>query len=457
MSTTDTANATRGVAPGYAIPGRWPEDRAPLFTPKGWDNIARGNAPGNHARGHRGTAFPFRAALGAALTLAFTLTLGAADWPQFKGPGASGVSDETALPTEWSKTKGVKWQAKLPARGVSSPVVAAGKVYVTCSSGKRDDRLHVLCFDAATGKDLWHRQLNATGPTACHQMTCMAAPTPVADATGVYALFATGDLVAFDPDGNLRWYRSLVGDYPDITNQVGMAASPVLAKDKLIVPMDNDGDSFLAAVDVRYGKNVWKVSRPRSINWVTPLVRDTAGKTEVLFAGPNGLTAYDADNGSKRWLYKDGGGAIPTGSLVGDTLFLPTKGVTAVKLGPDGVAGEPVLKAKELGTRHASPLVYKGRVYAVDGNGIITAADAKTGKLLFDERRKTPFSASPVGGDGKVYCVNEKGVTTVLKAGTDEYDVLADNDLGEEVLGTPAISGGCLFIRTDKTLFCVGR
>lgn len=392
-----------------------------------------------------------------AFTLALTLTLSAADWPQFKGPNASGVSDEANLPTEWAKDKGVKWKAALPARGVSSPVVAAGKVYVTASSGKKDDRLHVVCFDAATGKELWHRQLNGTGPTACHPMTCMAAPSPVADSTGVYALFATGDMAAFDPDGNLKWYRSLVGDYPAITNQVGMAASPILVKDKLIVPMDNEGASFLAAVDVRYGKNVWKVDRPRGVNWVTPIVREVAGKTEILFAGPSGLTAYDADNGGKRWVYKDGAGAIPTPSLVGDTLFVPAGGVTAVKLGPDGAAGEPVMKAKEMASRHGSPLIYRGRVYAVDGNGFIAAADAKTGKTLYKERRKAPYSASPVAGDGKVYCVNEKGVTTVLKAGTDEFDVLAENDLGGEVLGTPAISGGCLFIRTDKTLFCVGR
>lgn len=395
--------------------------------------------------------------IGSGLTLALALTLSAADWPQFKGPNASGVSDETNLPAEWSKDKGVKWKAALPARGVSSPVVAAGKVYVTASSGKRDDRLHVLCFDAATGAQLWHRQLNGTGPTACHPMTCMAAPSPVADATGVYALFATGDLAAFDPDGNLKWYRSLVGDYPAITNQVGMAASPILVKDKLVVPMDNDGDSFLAAVDAKYGKNVWKVDRPRAINWVTPLVREVAGKTEILFAGPTGLTAYDADNGAKRWVYKEGAGAIPTASLIGDTLYVPAGGVTAVKLGPDGAAGAPLMKAKEMGSRHGSPLVYQGRVYAVDGNGFIAAADAKTGQTLFKERRKAPYSASPVAGDGKVYCVNEKGATTVLKAGTDEFDVLAENDLGEEVLGTPAISGGCLFIRTDKTLYCVGR
>ncbi len=182
-------------------------------------------------------------------------------------------------------------------------VVAANKVYITCSSGTRDDRLHVLCFDVTTGKQLWHRQLQGTGGTACHPKTCMAANTPAADETGVYALFATGDLVAFDADGTLRWYRSLVGDYPTITNQVGMASSPVLVKDRLIVPMDNSGDSFIAAVDTKYGKNVWKVERPRDINWVTPLVREVSGRTEVLFAGlcRTHLIAYDAANGDKRW------------------------------------------------------------------------------------------------------------------------------------------------------------
>jgi hypothetical protein len=124
-------------------------------------------------------------------------------------------------PTEWSQRQGHAWQAKLPARGVSSPVVAGGRVYVTCSSGTRDDRLHVLCFDAGSGKQLWHRQLQGTGSTAAHPKSSMAANTPVADETGVYALFATGDLAAFDADGTLRWYRSLVGDYPTITNQVG--------------------------------------------------------------------------------------------------------------------------------------------------------------------------------------------------------------------------------------------
>ncbi|HJZ58355.1 MAG TPA: PQQ-binding-like beta-propeller repeat protein [Gemmataceae bacterium] len=395
--------------------------------------------------------------LASALTLTLALALSAGDWAQFKGPNAAGVSDEKNLPVEWGKDKGIKWKAELPARGVSSPVVASGKVYVTCSSGVRDDRLHVLCFDAATGKPLWHRQLQATGGTACHPKTCMAAPTPVADETGVYALFATGDLAAFDADGTLRWYRSLTGDYPTITNQVGMASSPLLVGDKLIVPMDNVGESFLAAVDVKYGKNVWKTPRVKDINWVTPVVRTVGGKPEVLFAGPDGLTAYDADTGTARWNYKEGVGSIPTGVLAGDTLYLPIGGMTAVKLGEKGVEGKPLWQSKEVQPGMPSPLVYLGKVYATNGNGFISCGDAKTGTLHYKERVKGAFSASPVAGDGKVYCLNETGVTTVIDAKAETFEVLASNDLGEETLGTPAIAGGCIFIRTSKTLYCVGK
>lgn len=398
-----------------------------------------------------------RLVLALLLTLPVTLTLSAADWPQFRGPAGAGVSAETRLPTEWGKDSGIKWKAALPARGVSSPVVAHGRVYVTCSSGIRDDRLHVLCFDAATGKPLWHRQLTATGGTAAHPKTCMAAPTPVADASGVYALFATGDVAAFDADGTLRWYRSLTGDYPTITNQVGMAASPVLVGDKLIVPMDNVGDSFLAAIDVRYGKNVWKVSRPKDINWVTPVVRKVGERTEVLFGAPTGLTAYDADTGEKQWTFKAGTGSIPTGTLDGDRLYLPNGGVTAFKLGEKGVTGPAVMKSPTLRTGFASPLVYGGRVYAVQSDGFISCGDAKTGKEHFKERSRGAHSASPVAGDGKVYFLSEKGATTVIKAGVNTYEVLAVNDLGEEGLGTPAIANGCIFIRTDKTLYCIGK
>jgi outer membrane protein assembly factor BamB len=395
--------------------------------------------------------------LTSALALALALPLGAADWPQFKGPGGTGVSPEKGLPVEWGKDKGQKWKAPLPARGVSSPVVFGDRVYVTCSSGIRDDRLHVLCFDADTGKQLWHRQFQATGGTSAHPKSCMAANTPVADETGVYALFATGDLAAFDADGTLRWYRSLVGDYPTITNQVGMASSPVLVKDRLIVPMDNAGESFIAAVDTKYGKNVWKAERPREINWVTPIVRTVGTTTEVLFAGSGGLTAYDAAGGEKRWDSKAVRGSIPTGVLDGDTLYMPVAGVTAYKLGAKGPEGDPVMKATKLAPGMPSPLVYLGKVYTANGNGVVACAEAKTGKLLYKETLKGAFSASPVAGDGKMYLLNETGVCTVLDATADEFTELAANPLGEETLGTPAIAHGRVYIRTDKALYALGK
>lgn len=395
--------------------------------------------------------------LSLSFALALTLSLPAADWSQFKGPNATGVSAEKGLPTKWGKDAGVKWKSSLPARGVSSPVIAGDRVYVTCSSGNRDDRLHVLCFDAVTGKQLWHRTLQATGGTGCHPKSCMAAPTPVADETGVYALFATADVAAYDKDGALRWYRSLVGDYPSISNQVGMASSPILVKDRLVIPMDNQGDSFLAAVDTKYGKNVWKAPRPRESNWVTPLVRTVGDKTEVMFSGQSGMTAYDAATGEKRWSSKAGRGSIPTSALDGDTLFMPLSGTTAVKLGPDGIEGEPKWKTNTIQSGMASPLAYAGKVYATSGQGMIACADAKTGKELFKERTKGAYSASPIAGDGKVYCANETGITTVLDATSETYEVLATNDIGEEVLGTPAIARGCIFIRTDKNLWCIGK
>ena len=291
----------------------------------------------------------------------------AADWTQFRGANGSAVSPETNLPAGFSDTSGLRWKATLPGRGVSSPVIVGGRVYVTCSNGAKDDRLHVVCLDAATGTQLWQRQLSATGNTACHPKTCMAAPTPVADETGVYALFATGDVAAYDRDGTLRWYRSLVGDYPTLSNQVGMAASPILHSGKLIVPMDNTGDSFLAAIDTKTGKNLWKVERPRDVNWISPLLRTVNGKTEVIFPGTRTLVAYDVETGAKRWSSPNPTNGIPTPTLVGDLLLLPSRGVVALNL--KGDKPEQTWTSQKLGSGMSSPLVYDGRVYACNPRG----------------------------------------------------------------------------------------
>jgi len=392
--------------------------------------------------------------LTATLTLLATLFGGAvvaADWPGFRGTG-TGVSVETNLPTGFSATSGLRWKATLPGRGVSGVVTHGTRVYVTASSGTRDDRLHVLCFDAATGAKLWHRQLAATGNTAAHPDTCMAAPTPVADATGVYALFASGDVAAFDADGTLRWYRSLVGDYPTITNQVGMASSPVLADGKLVVPMDNYGDSFLAALDLKTGRNLWKTSRSAEANWATPAVRKLAdGGSEILFPGRD-LAAYDGATGAKKWSAKLPGG-IASPSVAGDFLLTPGGGVSASKLGVDGVT--ELWKSPRLQTGMTSPVVADGKVYGVTSAGVLLCVDAATGKVDWDFRVKGRFSASPVVADGKLYLFSDEGKLIAVKLGS-EPEVLAESATGERGQATPAISGGAIFLRGDKSLFCVG-
>jgi outer membrane protein assembly factor BamB len=378
-----------------------------------------------------------------------------ADWTQFRGPGGSGVSAEKDLPIRWTKDENVRWKAELPGRGLSSPVIAGGRLYVTACSGFEQRRLHVLCFDAATGKRLWERQFWATGNSLCHPKTNMAAPTPCTDGERVYALFGTCDLACLDKDGNLVWYRSLTSDYPTVTNQVGMAASPILHKDLLLVQLENAGESFIAAIDKKTGKNRWKQSREREINWVTPLVAKIGQRDVVLFQSPRALTAHDPDTGTKVWQHETKGIATIPSMVVGNgVIFLPAGELVALHLGPKGDP-EATWTSAKLRPATASPLYYQDRVYTLVGAGVLNCAEAGTGKVVWQERLKGPFSASPVAADGKLYAVNEAGTTFVVQLG-DKPAILATNALDETILGSPAIPGGAVYLRSDQHLWCIG-
>jgi outer membrane protein assembly factor BamB len=395
---------------------------------------------------------------GAALLAAGLITTPAlaGDWAQFRG--ANGASAETGLPVKWGKDENVRWKAELPGRGLSGVVVGGGRAFVTANDGPNQQRLLTLCFDAATGKKLWQRSVWATGGTNCHPHTCMAAPTPVTDGKNVYALFATADLVAYDADGNLIWYRSLTGDYPTITNQVGMASSPVLAGGVLVVPMDNAGESFLAGIDLKTGKNLWKKDRPRDINWVTPAVRVSGKTAEVIFQGGTELVAYDAATGERRWSFgADRLSTIPSPVIgANNEVLAPGAELVALKPGDSGESPTVVWKSNKLApVGYPTPVYYQGRIFSLTSAGIMRCGNAKDGKLLWDERVKGPVSASPVAGDGKIYVVSDRGATTVVEAG-DKFKVLATNNLDDDILATPAIADGCIFLRSDKFLYCIG-
>jgi outer membrane protein assembly factor BamB len=381
-----------------------------------------------------------------------TSALNAGDWPQFRGPQSNGISSEIGLPSKWSPTQNIAWRHVLPGKGVSSPVVMGDRVYVTCSAGPRDDKLFIIGFDLKSGAKLWQRTLAATGSTVCHPTTCMAAPTPVATADAVFALFATGDLAAFDHSGKPLWYRSLCGDYPTIINQVGMAASPIMAGGLLIVPMDNVGESFVAGIDPRTGVNRWKVKRPKEMNWVSPIVRTVDGKDEILFQADKELVAFDAATGQRIWAFRQDGTGIATPIIEGDLILVPGRTTIAATLATAGPL--PRWTTSKINTGNSSAIVYQGIVYSTQSSGLLTAIDAANGNVLYQERTKGPFSAAPVAADGKVFLLNEAGTTTVWKAGR-EAELLQTNDLGERAMGSMALARGSIIIRTDKSIVCI--
>jgi outer membrane protein assembly factor BamB len=378
----------------------------------------------------------------------------AGDWTGFRGTNGASSSADKNLPEKWDGKENIRWRATLPGRGLSNPIFLKGKIYVTACSGYKHRKLHVLCFDEATGRRLWERQLSSTGNPACHPMTSMAAPTPVTDGEAVYALFATGDLAAFGLDGTLRWYRSIVGDYPGITNQVGMAASPVVHKGVVLLPMENAGESFAAGIDAKTGKNRWKVARPREINWVTPVLMDVGGQAQAIFCTEKDLTAYDPLTGKTLWTMTDvqpASAMSPTHG--GGLLYVPGREFLALKLSRGG-RPEVVWKSNKLGGHYASPTYYEGRIYALTGVGL-RCVDAMTGKELWTQRVRGKFWASPVLADGKAYVTEESGLVTVIKLG-EKPEVLAENRLGEKLLATPAVVGGAIYLRSDEALYRVG-
>jgi len=397
---------------------------------------------------------PFPPALLAVLWLwCATLHVSASDWRQFRGPLGNGVSDEPKLPVTLDAQKSVAWKIKLPGRGLSSPIIVGDRVFVTCSSGRKQERLHVLCFNASDGSQLWERQFWATGRTTCHEKTSVAAPTPASDGERIYAIFSCNDLVCLDLDGNLIWLRGLTRDYPNASNSLGMSSSLVVTEGVVVVQVESDTEAFAAGLDVATGVNRWKKDRPKMANWTSPLLfKDGSGKTLVALQSGKGLSAVEPTTGNVVWDYTDGASTIPSSALDGNVLYVPSHGLTALQ--PDS-SGSPkqLWRSSQLRPGTSSPLVFMSKVFTLNDAGVVTCGDAATGNRLWQLRLKGPFASTPVAAGKHFYAVNEKGLTQVVDATKPEGEVVSELDLGETVLGTPSISGGAIYIRSDAHLW----
>ena len=382
----------------------------------------------------------------------------AADWPQFRGPGGRGVSEEKGLPRKIAKDENIAWSVPLPGFGPSSPIVVGGKVVVTAASGPHQERLHVLAFDAASGNRCWQRTIWATGPTLCNPFGGVAGPTPASDGKLLFALFSSNDLVCLDLDGNLQWFRGLSWETPGARNDSGMASSPLVAGDTLVVQMENPGTSFATGMDVLTGRTRWRVALESNACWTTPVFlpgKSQAPDLVVLQSQPR-LLALELRTGKRVWAYEQPCSTISSATLADEQLLVPAGGLAALQTGSAG-DGPQVLWKQRLQPINVCPVVCGNRFYIVKSGTMLVSAELSTGKTCWQLRLRGPIWATPVVADGYLYAVNHDGLVQVVRLGKDSGEVVSSCELEEGTLATPAIADGSIYIRTRSRLWKIAE
>jgi len=439
-----------------------------------------------------------------ALTLIFALVVAgfssfarsaaAGNWPQWRGPDGSGISNEKNLPSEWSPTKNIKWKTPIDGRSHSSPIVWGNRVFLTTAvegavvpgakavkhvvEGDKEflhpdsvgaDRKHtfkVLCIDRDSGKILWQSTAwEGTPYDNRHRKSSYAASTPATDGKLVYAFFGTEGLYAYDFKGNLAW-KAQLGNLGTVG--MGTGTSPILFDNLVIVQCDeeNGAASFIVALDKKTGKEVWKTPRKVQVSWSTPLLVRTATRAELITSGTEFLISYDPATGKELWRHKGvESNAIPSPVANSEMAYLvagfPAKIAYAIKLGQNGdLTGTQNVPWKyEKGTAYVpSPILYGDYLYLTTDRGILTCIDAKTGEVKYEGGRipiPATFTASPVAFENKILMTSEDGDTFIVKAGP-KHEILGTNSVGEPVYASPAIADGRIFIRGEKNLYCIG-
>ena len=397
----------------------------------------------------------------------------AANWPQWRGPDLNGVSAERNLPAKWTATENVAWKLAMPDRSGSTPIVWGERVFLNVAEG---DDLSLWCVDRAKGAVLWKRKLG--GGNTMMRKHNMASPSPVTDGKSVWVMTGTGVLKGFDFGGRELWARDIQKDYGAFGLKWGYASSPLLYEDSLYVQvlhgMTTDDPSYVMRVDKKTGKTLWRVERPTDAvsespdAYTTPALLRVGKATEVVVSGGDYVTGHDPATGKELW--RSGGlnpertanNNIVSSPIVSDGLvYVPGKmrPLLVLRAGGRGdVTKSHLVWSTDYGTYVPTPVTDGKLFYIINDKGVVFCFDAKTGKEVYGRQRVKPgsYSASPVLADGKIYVTNEDGVTSVIKAGP-QFEVLAENDLGEYTLSSPAVSEGQLFIRTSGHLYAIGQ
>ena len=427
--------------------------------------------------------------------LAFPLLLlapmmaAAENWPHWRGDLGNSVSLTATPPTAWSDSQNVKWKVEVPGRGSGSPIVWEDRVFVVSAvdqgggteepeadrsrrrrpSPPKSLEFVVLCYDRGTGELRWRQTAVTASPhQSTHPTNGYASASPCTDGEHLYAYFGSRGLFCYTLDGKLEWKRDDFGEM-DTRNEFGEGSSPTLAGERIIVPWDHEGPSFLYALDKRTGETVWKVEREEPTNWATPLIVTHDGQQQIIMNGQNAARAYDLESGRELW--RCGGQTDrPIASPVhADGVVYVGSGYRGAFLGAFRLGGQDDIADTEYlawavyndTPDIASPVLTNGRLYYTKAKtGILTCVDAKTGETHFGPVRVPGLDgvlySSPVAAAGHIYFTNRNGTTVVIKD-RDRLEVVAENHVGETVDATPALADGELFLRGEKHLFCISE
>jgi outer membrane protein assembly factor BamB len=379
-------------------------------------------------------------------------------WPGFLGAGAKPPAAES-VPLEWSPEKNIAWTADLPGYGQSSPVVWNDAVFVTSVEGPMKDTCHVVALKHSDGSSIWKHSFESSDKVQDSLYVSRAAPTPVCDGKGVYAFFESGDVVGLSIDGKQLWQRSLSSEFGKFKNKFGLAASPVQTDEAVIILVDDEGPSYIIALDKQSGKTLWKTDRASRTSWSSPSLVTVGGKQQVVCSSAGSVDGYDPASGALLWTISNVGGntaATPMpfadarflvgaspGRDGGERAELATKSNIAVTI--DLVDGKPsprtLWTAQKAMPSFGSPMVHAGHAYWVNRAGAVYCFDVATGDLRYNERTKQSVWATPIGIGDRVYLFGKEGTTTVLAAGS-EFKVLAENQLWDPAAVKPDEAAG---------------
>lgn len=410
-----------------------------------------------------------------------TLSTRAENWPGWRGPRGDGSSLDANVPTEWDGETGhhILWKVALPGVGHASPIVWNEHVFLVSCLEESTERI-LLCLDRSDGKTRWQRTVLNAPLETIHALNSRATSTPTTDGRRIYVAFLEVDgttipapnvgtprlitpgqmvVAAYDFAGNQQWS---VKPGPFISAH-GFCSCPVVFEDLVIVNGDHDGESFLIALDSATGNVVWRVEREhKTRSYVTPIIRQVAGRTQMVMSGNKSIVSYDPRTGTQHWNIHGPTEQFVASMVFDGKLFFMTCGypdyhVMGIRPDGQGDVSETHIAWRSTAA-HAyvpSPVVVDNYLLVADDRGTANCFDAATGKRLWNARLAGGFSTSAVHAAGLAYFVADDGTTKIVRPGP-QFEVVAENRLGEAVHASPAISDGQLFLRGEKHLYCIG-